>query len=167
MKGNNPRRLFYLLAHSPELLSWLEDSGSFLQYAVWWNQHHVVEWLLQHGADPDLTHDGDNTPLISAAFHNQVELARLLLDFGANIEKPNAYHETPIGFACAYDAVDVVRLLCERGANVNGTEDRGYSYLWVVQCESATNLKQAEIEQILVAFGAQVIQEEPKLRRDE
>jgi len=86
---------------------------------------------------------------------------RLLLDHGADIEKANGHYETPLGFACAYDSVDAVRLLCERGANVNGTEGRGHSYLFGVQCA-----KQAEIESILLAHGARVIHEEPKLVAD-
>ena len=130
----------------------------------------MVEHLLRLGADPDLVEEGSNTPLISAACHNDVCFARLLLDFGADIEKPNDTLETPLGFACAWDAVDAVRLLCERGADVNGMEGWGHSYLWAVQCQverDGPNSKSAEIERILLSFGAIVIHEEPRLRWDE
>ena len=83
----------------------------------------------------------------------------MLLDHGADLEKANDQLETPLGFACAYDAIDVVKLLCERGADVNGTEGWGHSYLYGVQCAH-----QAEIETILVSYGARLIHEEPKLK---
>lgn len=167
MRCNNRRRLFYLLTQSTELLDWLDDGHTLLCHAAWWQRYDIVDWLLRQGADPDLVYEGGNTPLIHAAVENDERLARMLLDFGADVEQPNDSFETPLGFACAYDAVDVVRLLCERGANVNGTEGWGNSYLWGVQCESASKPKQAEIERILLSYGAQIIHEEPKLKQDE
>ena len=139
----------------------IERDESLIWLAGWWQHYDVVEWMLEHGADPDLAEEESNTLLIHAAAQNDVHLAKLLLDHGADIEKNNGHYETPLGFACAYDAVDAVRFLCERGANVNGTEGWGHSYLWGVQCE-----KQPEIESILVSFGAQIIHEEPKLTAD-
>ena len=129
-------------------------------------QHDIAEWMLRNGAKPDL----DNTPLIHAAAENDVKMAKLLLDYGADIEKANGRFETPLGFACSYDAVDTVRLLCERGAFVNGTEGWGNSYLYWVRCKTQSptpSPQQVEIEQILLSFGAEVIEEEAKLKHDD
>ena len=179
LRCNNRRRLFDLLRRHPELLKHLEQGHTWLSgqtllsLAVMSRRNRgsdMVEHLLRLGADPDLVEEGSNTPLISAACHNDVCFARLLLDFGADIEKPNDTLETPLGFACAWDAVDAVRLLCERGADVNGMEGWGHSYLWAVQCQverDGPNSKSAEIERILLSFGAIVIHEEPRLRWDE
>ena len=161
IRCRNRRRLFDLLTRNPELLH-LFDEGRTLLYRACERREYdyeIFEWMLRHGANPDQVEAGDNTPLIDAALVNDVRLARLLLDSGADIEKSNFMFETPLGFACANDAIDVVRLLCERGADVNGTEGRGHSYLYGVQCA-----KQAEIESILISHGAKVIHEEPKLK---
>lgn len=175
---NNQRRLFDLLRRNPELLNHFEN-GRFwfsgqtllsLETARRKTSISVVEQLLRLGANPDFVKEGTNTPLIDAASNNDVDLARFLLDFGADMEKPNDSLETPLGYACTWDAVDVVRLLCERGANVNGTEGHGNSYLWYVECgigRDGPDSKQAEIQRILLSFGAKVIHEEPKLKWDE
>lgn len=169
-KCNNRRRLFDLIERVPELLNHWERDVTLLLRAVWRKQYGIVEWLLQHGADPDLVEEGGNTPLIHAAVENDVRLVQLLLDFSADVEKPNDSFESPLGFACAYDAVDAVRLLCERGADVNGVEGWGRSYLCDVQSAiegEGPESKQTEIQQILLSFGAKVIHEAPKLRWDE
>ncbi len=161
IRCRNRRRLFDLLTRHPELLHLSDERRTLLYGACEWREYdyEIVEWMLKHGADPDQVEVGENTLLIHAAFLNDVRLARLLLDSGADIEKSNFMLETPLGYACGWNALDVVRLLCERGADVNGTEDWGNSYLWAVQCA-----KQTEIESILVAYGAKVIHEEPKLK---
>lgn len=179
LRCSNQRRLFDLLRREPELLNYLErgetrlSGQTLLSMQVVYRKNpniDIVDRLLRMGADPNLVAEGANTPLIAAACNNNVRLARLLLDFGADIEKPNDWFETPLGYACTWDSVDVVRLLCERGANVNGTEGWGASYLWYVECgvkKDGPDSEQAEIQKILLSFGAKVIHEEPKLRWDE
>lgn len=178
LQCNNQRRLFELLRRDQELLNYLDRSQTWLSGQTLLSlvvhrekpKIEIVERLLRLGANPDLNEQGTNTPLIHAAADNNVRLARLLLDFGADIEKPNEDFETPLGYACTWDAVDVVQLLCERGADVNGTEGWGNSHLWGVQCAvegDGPDSKQAKIAQTLLSFGAKVIHEEPKLRRDE
>lgn len=175
---NNQRRLFDLLRREPELLNHIERgrvwfSGLTLLSSETTRRTSnvaIIEQLLRLGANPNYVDEGCSTPLIDAATNNDVRVVELLLDFGADIEKPNDSLETPLGYACSWDAVDAVRRLCERGANVNGTEGWGNSYLWGVQCaveRDGPDSKQAEIERILLSFGAKVIHEEPKLRWDE
>ena len=161
LKCGNRRRLFDLLTRTPDLLSHIERDASLICLAGWWQHYDVVEWMLEHDADPDLVEEGGNTLLIHAAAENDLRLAQLLLDHGADVERRNRVYETPLGFACAYDAVDVVRLLCERGAEVNGTEGWGHSYLCGVQCAKPT-----QVESILLSYGARFIHEEPKLTSD-
>ena len=156
IRCNNRRRFRDLLTRHPELLGRIEDQLLLLQLVVWWQKYDLAEDMLRLGADPNLA-----DVLISAAAENDLRMARLLLDFGADIEQANSNFETPLGYACSYDAVEVVQLLCERGADVNWTEGWGRSYLYGVQCA-----KQAKIEQILLAHGARVIEEEPRLKRD-
>ncbi len=172
MRCNNRKQLFYHLARNPEMLNWLDDHSDvpLLFYAVWRQQYEIALWMLQHGADPDLMTEGGDTPLIHAAAENDLKFTTLFLDFGADIDRANSRFETPLGYACSYGAVDAVRLLCERGAFVNGTEGWGRSYLrsvtWALQ-GIPVDPKQVEIEQILLAHGAVVIEEDPKLKHDD
>lgn len=170
MRCNNRKQLFYHLARNPEMLNWLDGGISLLFYTVWSQQYEIALWMLQHGADPDLMTEGGDTPLINAAANNDLKFAMLFLDFGAEIDRASSRFETPLGYACSYGAVDVVRLLCERGAFVNGTEGWGNSYLrsvtWALQ-GTPVDPKQVEIEQILLSHGAVIIEEEPKLQRDD
>lgn len=150
-KCRNRHRLFDLVARHPEIGNSLDLGCSFLERAIWWHDHELAEWLLEHGADPNLAEAGTNTPLIQAAFENDVRMAGMLLDAGALIDEPNSDDETPLGYACAYDLTTMVQFLCERGADVNRLEGhQQWHYLYSVRCAG-----QKEIERILLAFGAQ------------
>lgn len=162
IRSRRLRRFRWLLARYPELLRMNCDS-TLLMYAGWWQRYDFVEQLLERGADPDFSGDANTTLLMHAAAENDVRLATQLLNHGAAMERHNERFETPLGYACSYDAVDAARLLCERGADVNGTEGWGRSYLHSVQCASAANPLQAQIEQILLAHGARSFEKEPKL----
>jgi hypothetical protein len=167
VRCGNQRRFLDLLTRRPELLQHLEESFTLLTWLVWRRQYGLVQHILRMKADPDLVEAGSNTPLIHAAVENDVRMAGLLLDFGADIEKANDRLETPLGFACSYDAVEAVKLLCERGADVNGTEGWGWSYLYSVQSKTqgdAPDPRQIEIERLLIAHGAQLIETVPKLK---
>jgi hypothetical protein len=159
------KRLFRWLRRKPALLTRIEGYG-LLHTAAWAKRYDVAAWLLRHGLHPDHDRMGEQTVLMHAACTNDVRLINLLLDAGADIERCNEYYETPLGYACTWDAVDAVRVLCERGANVNGTEGWGHSYLWYVQCAIPRDEtgRQRAIEQILLAHGAKVIEEPPKLK---
>ena len=167
MECRNQRRLFDLLTRNPDIINWLpEGDSSLLDRAVNWKLYVVVEWLLRRRADANLVYEGGDTPLIHTAAQNDHRMAELLIRFGADIEKPNDQFETPLGFACAWQSVEVAKLLCEAGANVNGTEGWGASYLWGVQCwieRHPDDQRSVEIANILIAHGAKVIHEEPKL----
>jgi hypothetical protein len=158
------KRLFRWLRKKPALITRIEGYG-LLHNAAWARRYDVAVWLLRHGLHPDHDRMGEQTVLMYAAAENDVRLINLLIDAGAEIDRCNEQLETPLGYACSWNAVDAVRVLCERGAFVNGTEDWGKSYLWGVQQgipRDETGAKRA-IEQILLAHGAKVIEEPPKL----
>jgi len=84
-----------------------------LTAASYSGHEHVVRYLLDHGANPNLR--GMSNPLIVACWRRHPAVVRLLLDHGAD---PNARGEgTPLYAAESTDQLDLVALLRERGAH--------------------------------------------------
>ena len=84
----------------------------------------AAEWLLDHGADPDLRHDWggeghgvDAVAMHLAAQHNCVECTRLLLERGADPNIVDGAHDgTPAGWAEYGGAADTLKILREHAA---------------------------------------------------
>ncbi len=57
---------------------------TLLEWATRANAHEVVQWLLDHGADPDRVGFNTLRPLHHAAMHNALDAAKLLLAAGAD-----------------------------------------------------------------------------------
>ena len=75
--------------------------------------------MLEAGANPSATIDGDGSPLIGAARSGRSEITKLLLDQGAD---PNGVVEgdgSPLIQAAADGRLDQVQMLIDRGADVN------------------------------------------------
>lgn len=74
--------------------------GTALFTALFMKKVEAVEFLLEHGADPQITIEGDrSTPLHVAVEHGNSECVKLLLSFGADATATNAQGETPVVFA--------------------------------------------------------------------
>ena len=105
-----------------KLLGW----GPPLMLAVWRNHLHVVELLLDLGADVNRTTfdfgmppDGERNALYVAAELGHEEILTLLLQRGADINvKLAPRDETILHSACALGAPDPIRQLLSRGADV-------------------------------------------------
>lgn len=76
-----------------------------------------LSYLLAKGADPDLTDNGGNTPLMSAVQIRFLDGARYLLAQRASVDKPNDRGETPLIRAVQLRDLPMVRLLIAEGAN--------------------------------------------------
>ncbi len=96
--------------------------GTPLLWACYSDKAEAAEWLLDHGADPDLRHDwggeghGVNAVAMHlAAQHNAVNCVRLLLDRGADATIVDGAHDgTPLGWAEFGGAGEAVELLKRR-----------------------------------------------------
>ena len=76
-------------------------------------------FLLAKGANPNLTDNDGNTPLMDAVQGRFEEGVRTLLANGAQVDKVNGSGETPLIRAVQLRDVAIVRLLVAQGANVD------------------------------------------------
>lgn len=74
-------------------------------------------FLLAKGANPNLTDNDGNTPLMDAVQGRFEEGVRTLLSNGAQVDKANGSGETPLIRAVQLHDVALVRLLVAQGAN--------------------------------------------------
>ncbi|RNF12476.1 putative ankyrin repeat family protein [Trypanosoma rangeli] len=74
--------------------------GTALFTALFMKKVEAVEFLLEHGADAQVTIEEDqSTPLHIAVEHANTECVKLLLAFGANPQAANKSGETPVALA--------------------------------------------------------------------
>lgn len=76
-----------------------------------------LTFLLAKGANPNLTDNNGNTPLMDAVQARFEEGVRSLLSYNAQVDKPNGSGETPLIRAVQLRDVGLVRLLVAQGAN--------------------------------------------------
>ena len=78
------------------------------------------EWLLDHGADPNVR-SGEclETPMFPAARHGNTWMVKMLLDHGADPNIRNKDGLTPYMFAAVTGAGDVLELLAASGADTS------------------------------------------------
>ncbi len=80
-----------------------EPSGQpLLNSRIHWNLRTVAEWLLERGADPNLTDEAGNTALHEAASRGvHPQLVQCLLDHGAKVDVRNVAGKTALDIALA------------------------------------------------------------------
>ncbi|KAK3263380.1 hypothetical protein CYMTET_27810, partial [Cymbomonas tetramitiformis] len=94
-----------------------ERSAMF--YAVNANFHHLVELLLNHGADVDDVVDNAHTALALAARKGHRDTLRVLLELGADVDLYGPDNGTALAFATWQNKGECVRLLLDHNATVD------------------------------------------------
>ena len=99
----------------------------------------IVELLLNAGADPNLSFDGEiyedrflvNVQEITVVFWTvrsdkpiDLKILKLLIDKGANINKANSLGNTPLIDACELGKIESVKILLANGANPNQANNK-------------------------------------------
>ena len=113
---------------------------------------HVVECLLEHGANIDVIEtDEKMTPLLYAVEYGNIEVVRCLLKHGANVNHKNKKGKTALLYAIKAGDVETVTLLLENGANPNIVDNKGQGvdvYLKKIRSKK----KQADISKLIEQF---------------
>ncbi len=73
-----------------------QPNGVALHNAVSWESTEIVEFLLAHGAKPNIADDEGQTPLFFAASAENLEIAKLLIAHGANKTVKDNNGKTPL-----------------------------------------------------------------------
>ncbi len=127
-------------AHSEYGMGWTQ-----LHHAAHIGDEKLAEFLLGHGADPNLRDGSGHTPLHIAAERGHLPVPRLLLAAGADVSGRDEDRRTALHAAASYDHRALTRLLLEAGADVNARDKYGEAPL--------DRAASAEIEEMLKEHG--------------
>ena len=96
------------------------DLNLALFLAIQQQQVAVAQFLLEHGANPNIHYPASNStmPLHMAAQQGNVAAARVLLDHGAQINGLDQNGSTPLEYAAGGSSEEMVKLLFANGATV-------------------------------------------------
>ena len=129
-------RLQHLLAArnvQPDLLNTYGISP--LHKACFDNHAHIIQLLLQHGANPDAGHEECGaTALLRATSWKALECMQVLLQNGANVHAQDMSFQdrrTPLHKACAVGYAQGVQLLLEWGSQTSVRDAKGKTPLEV------------------------------------
>jgi ankyrin repeat protein len=99
-----------------------------LHLAVINNYHPLIDWLKDHGADPNARGLHGDTPLHTAVISDRSSdgrVIRSLLRMGAEVNGANDYGDTPLHRAAYHGLTEKVRLLLRNKADVSRRAQRG------------------------------------------
>ncbi len=119
----------------------------------------MVNLLLKHGAEVNVTDNKGKTPLIWAA-GNSVESTKLLLEHGADVHAKandgmNAIMQAVFGILSKRVTTDVIDLLLEYGADINSTITRKDAAGWTALLFASVE-GDKELVDYLIRHGADV-----------
>ena len=98
---------------------------TFMYHAAKYGWLRLMQWLLKHGADVNISPAGKWKPLHIAAYCGRHEAVILLLDAGAQVDAVDQYEETALHVAGSWGTCDICKLLLSRGASLDMRNDDG------------------------------------------
>ena len=120
----------------------------------------MTKLLLDYGANPNVTDEGKNTPLMWVCGYYKspftgmpffdLELAKLLVRHDANVNAVNKDGDTALLLAIKRGgSLEMIKFLLENGANPNVTDKKGYTPLFY-----AVGRKELDVVKVLIQHDA-------------
>ena len=109
----------------------------------------VVLFLLEKGADTEVTDKSGLTALHSAVFHGKLDIANMLIQHNANLNAQDQHGRTVLMEAASRGLVDVAKLLLEKGARVSTQDQHGQTAATIATQRRDVNMT-ALLEKIYV-----------------
>ncbi|OWZ14802.1 Transmembrane protein [Phytophthora megakarya] len=109
-------------------------------------RRYEVEFLLEHGADPDTLGEQvigcfRRTPLHWAAMRGHARIIRLLVQYGANVDARDVFGRTPLAWACVLNRTRAVEALLDSDADVNVRDAQGDPLLCICAAGACASIK--------------------------
>ncbi|EHK45733.1 hypothetical protein TRIATDRAFT_317874 [Trichoderma atroviride IMI 206040] len=104
-----------------EACGWRDDMTPLLEAATS-GYKHLIDMLLEKGADIEAMNKLGRTPLICAMRYDHVDVALQLIEKGSNIEAMDKEGQTPLMWAIRRRNLGLVKLLLSQGAKVTTGE---------------------------------------------
>lgn len=114
---------------------------------------HIVQIILEHGADPNIkAKRSGRSALYWASDRGIIKNIKLLLEYGANVNIKDSYGTTPLHLTSLYGHTEATKLLIDNGAYVNAQDNLGNTPLH----EVAIGDRRSNVETIiyLIEHGA-------------
>lgn len=149
IESGSPAVYALIYSRDPVILNraW-NERGSSISFAVIGQHMALVEWLLSHGADPNVGSFGPLSAIAMATSCLPTKGIKLLVEHGARLEGSGA-----LQLAAAAGRLDVTRCLLDLGAPINEVVDRtGLSSA----LHDAVAKGHADVVKLLLARGADV-----------
>lgn len=121
-------RVTTLLAQQPTLVNaFARDGFTPLGLAAFFGHFALVEFLLAHGANPNLASNNSQhvAPLNSAAAGRHLDIARVLIAHGADVNARQTGGFAPLHNAAQNGQLAMIELLIANGADINARADDG------------------------------------------
>ena len=109
----------------------IDGSHSLLTLAIQNENYALVPSLLERGASPLATQQGEVSPLLAAAQRGHADSVELLLARKASVDSTDGRGNTPIHYASAYADPRALGLLLNHGADINQKSGKKYTPLHI------------------------------------
>lgn len=134
------------------LIKGLNKGETWLIAAISSKNRHLVEFLLNHGANANKKMEFKNvSPLHRASAIGCLDICELLISRGAKVNAVGEYGKTPLHLASQFGHQEIVELFLGCGANVNALDWSKSSPLF-----EAARLHHLNVVECLLANGAEV-----------
>jgi ankyrin repeat protein len=133
--------------------------GTAMQWAIYADKEISVQFLLEHGANPNFAGSSPVTPLGWALSKPNLKIARLLIKHGANVDTACASGATPLALAIERNNRAAFELLLASGANPKAINPNGETLLMVAIGSHAiqqSGVASCAIEDSLLARGVDI-----------